>query len=167
MPLMCKWQKNKRDIEQDIVILSQLHVINVQPLCDCDRLAVRWNRTDICSICQGKFKSILIEMEMMSKMGTPVPYSGFLLMNLKFKTWLYLKMLIDMETPLTNSNLPPPCRLQWSGNWHVCFSNTTTSSRWFAPCLPFDWVFSSASYQSWDWSPWTYVCNAQYCSPSL
>jgi hypothetical protein len=63
--------------------------------------------TDICSICQGECKSILIEMEMMAKMGTPDPYGGFLLMNLKFKTWLYLKMLIDMETPLTNSNCPP------------------------------------------------------------
>ncbi len=44
----------------------------------------------------------------MSKMGTPVPYYGFPLTNLKFKTWLYLKMLIDTETPLTNSNRPPP-----------------------------------------------------------
>ncbi len=35
--------KNKRDLEQEIVILSQLHVINVQLLCDLDRLAVRWN----------------------------------------------------------------------------------------------------------------------------
>ena len=61
----------------------------------------------------------------------------------------------------------PPCQLQWLGNWHVCFSNTLTSSRWFVPCLPFDWAFSSASYQSCDWSPQTYVCNAQYCSPSL
>ncbi len=49
--------------------------------------------------------------------------------------------------------LSPPCQLQWSGNRHVCFSNTTTSSQWFAPHLPFDWVFSSASYQSCDWSP--------------
>ncbi len=63
--------------------------------------------------------------------------------------------------------LSPPCQLQWSGNWHVCFSNTTTSSRWFAPCLPFDWAFSSASYQSCDWSPRSYICNAQYCSPSF
>ncbi len=61
----------------------------------------------------------------------------------------------------------PPCWLQWSGNWHVCFFNTMTSSRWFAPCLPFDWGFSSASYWSCDWSPRTYICNAQYCSPSL
>jgi hypothetical protein len=45
--------KNKGDIKQDIVILSQLHVINVQQLCDLDRLAVRWNMTDICSICKG------------------------------------------------------------------------------------------------------------------
>jgi hypothetical protein len=108
--------KNKGDLKQEIVILSHLRVINVQQLRDLDRLAVRWNTTDICSICQGECKSILIEMEMMQKMGTPVPYGGFLLMNLKFKTWLHLKMLIDMETPLTNSNCPPPCRLQWSGN---------------------------------------------------
>ncbi len=61
----------------------------------------------------------------------------------------------------------PPCQLQWTGNQHVCFSNTMTSSRRFAPCLPFDWAFSSASYWSCNWSPQTYVCNAQYCSPSL
>jgi hypothetical protein len=100
--------KNKGDTEQEIVILSQLHVINVQQLRDLDRLAVRWNTTDIHSICQGECESILIEMEMMAKMGTPVPYGGILLTNLKFKTWLYLKMLIDMETPLTNSNRPLP-----------------------------------------------------------
>jgi hypothetical protein len=74
---------------------------------DLDRLAVRWNTTDICSICQEECKSILIEMEMMAKIGTPVPYGGFPLTNLKFKTWLYLMMLIDRETPLTNSNQPP------------------------------------------------------------
>ncbi len=100
--------KNKEDIEQEIVILSQLHVINVQRLRDLNRLAVRWNTKDICSIHQGECESILIEMEMMAKMGTPVPYGGFLLTNLKFKTWLYPKMLIDMENPLTNSNRPPP-----------------------------------------------------------
>ncbi len=100
--------KNKEDLEQEIVIISQLHVINVQQLCDLDCLAVRWNTTDICSICQDQCKSILIEMEMMQKMGTPVPYGGFPLTNLKFKTWLHLKMLMNMETPLTNSNCPPP-----------------------------------------------------------
>ncbi len=100
--------KNKREFEHEIVILSQLHVINAQQLRDLDRLAVRWNTTDIRSICQGECKSILIEMEMMQKMGSPVSYGGFLLTNLKFKMWLHLKMLIDMETPLTNSNCPPP-----------------------------------------------------------
>jgi hypothetical protein len=100
--------KNKGDIEQEIVILSQLHIINVQRLRDLARLAVRWNTTDIRSIRQGECESILIEMEMMGKMGTPVPYGGFPLTNLKLKTWLYLKMLIDTETPLTNSNRPPP-----------------------------------------------------------
>jgi hypothetical protein len=94
--------KNKGDIVQEIGILSQLHVINVQLLRDLCRLAVRGNMTDISSICQRKCQSILIEMEMMAKMGTPDPFGGFPLTNLKFKTWLYLKMLIDMETPLTN-----------------------------------------------------------------
>ncbi len=77
--------KNKGDIEQEIVILSQLHVINVQGLRDLGRFSVRWNTTDICSICQGECESILIEMEMMATIGTPVPYGGFLLTNLKFK----------------------------------------------------------------------------------
>ncbi len=36
--------KNKGNLEQEIVIISQLHVINVQRLCDLDRLAVRWER---------------------------------------------------------------------------------------------------------------------------
>jgi hypothetical protein len=108
MILTCKWQKNMGDLEQEIVIISQLHVINVQRLHDLDHLAVRWNTTDICSIRQEECESILIEMEMMQKMGTPVPYDGFPLMNLKFKMWLHLKMLIDMETPLTNSNRPSP-----------------------------------------------------------
>jgi hypothetical protein len=99
--------KNRGDIKKEIVFLSQLHVINVQRLHDLDHLAVRWNTTDIRSTCQGECESILIEMEMMAKMGSPVPYGGFPLMNLKFKAWLYLKMLIDMETPLTNSNCPP------------------------------------------------------------
>jgi hypothetical protein len=44
--------KNKQDLEQENVIISQLHVINVQQLCDLDHLAVRWDTTDICSICQ-------------------------------------------------------------------------------------------------------------------
>ncbi len=100
--------KNKGDLEQEIVIISQLQVINVQRLHDLDRHAVRWNTTDICSIHQEECESILIEMEMMQKMGTPVPYGGLPLTNLKFKMWLHLKMLIDMDTPLTNSNCPPP-----------------------------------------------------------
>ena len=41
-------------------------------------------------------------------MGTPVPYGGFPLTNLKFKTWLHLKMLINTETPPTSINCPPP-----------------------------------------------------------
>ncbi len=137
----CHWcasEKDKGDLEQEIVIISQLHIINVQGVCDLDRLAVRRDTTDICSICQEKCESILIEMEMMQKMGTPVPYGGFPLTNLKFKMWLHLKMLIDTD---------PPCQLQWSGSQHFCFSNTTTSARRFTPCLPFDWAFYSASYR--------------------
>jgi hypothetical protein len=100
--------KNKGCLEQEIVIISQLHIINVQRLRDLDRFAMRWNRTDICPIHQEECKSILIEIEIMQKMGTPDLYGGFPLTNLKFKTWLHLKMLIDTETPLTNSNRPPP-----------------------------------------------------------
>jgi hypothetical protein len=100
--------KNKGDLEQEIAIISQPHVVNVQRLCDLDRLAVRWDMTDIHSICQEECESILIKMEMMHKMGTPVPCGGFLLIKLKFKMWLHLKMLIYMETPLTNSSCPPP-----------------------------------------------------------
>jgi hypothetical protein len=69
--------KNKEDLEQEIVILSQLHVINVQQLHDLDHLAMRWNTTDICSICQGECESFLIEMEMMAKIRTPVPHGSF------------------------------------------------------------------------------------------
>ncbi len=99
--------KNQSDLEQEIVILSQLHVVNLQQLHDLDRLAMRWNTIDIGSLCQGECESILIEMEMMQKMGTPAPYGGFLLTNPKFKMWLHLKMLINTETPLTNINHPP------------------------------------------------------------
>jgi hypothetical protein len=98
---------NKGDLDQEIVIISQLHVINVQQLRDLDHLAVRWDTTGICSICQEECKSILIEIEMMQKMGTPVPFGGFPLMNLKFKMWLHLKMLMNMETPITNLSCPP------------------------------------------------------------
>ncbi len=69
--------KYKGDLEQEIVIISQLHVINVQQLRDLDHLAVRWNITDICFICQEECRSILIEMEMIQKMEKPVPYGGF------------------------------------------------------------------------------------------
>jgi hypothetical protein len=69
--------KNKGDLKQKIVIISQLHIVNVQRLRDLDHLAVRWDTTDICSICQKECKSILVETEMMQKMGTPVPYGGF------------------------------------------------------------------------------------------
>jgi hypothetical protein len=41
-------------------------------------------------------------------MGAPIPYGGFPLTNLKFKMWLHLKMLINMELPLINSSRPPP-----------------------------------------------------------
>ncbi len=87
--------KCKGDLEQEVVIISQLHVINVHWLRDLDHLAMRWDTTDICSICQEECESILIEMEMMQKMGIPVPYGGFPLTNLKFKKWLHLKMLIN------------------------------------------------------------------------
>jgi hypothetical protein len=101
--------KNKRDLEQEIVILSQLHVINVQPLHDLDHLAVRWNTTDICFICQGECKSILIEMEMMSKMGTPVPYGGFLLTNPKIQDMAAPKDVDQHGDSTDQFKTSPPC----------------------------------------------------------
>ena len=44
--------KNQSDLKQEIVILSWLHVINLQQLHDLDHLAVRWNTTDIHSLHQ-------------------------------------------------------------------------------------------------------------------
>ncbi len=44
--------KSKGNLKQENDIISQLHVMNVQRLRDHDHLAVRWNTTDICSICQ-------------------------------------------------------------------------------------------------------------------
>jgi hypothetical protein len=111
--------KKQSDLEQEIVILSQLHVINLHQLHDLDHLAVRWNTTDISSLCQGEFESILIEMEMMQKMGTPAFYGGFLLTNQKFKMLFHLKMLINKETPLTNINCPPP--VNYNG-WEIDMS---------------------------------------------
>jgi hypothetical protein len=92
--------KNKGDLKQEIVIISQLHVINMQQLRDLDHLAVRWNTTDICSIHQEECESILIEMEMMPKMKTPVPYGGFPLTNLKLKTHPLLTALVRKSTCL-------------------------------------------------------------------
>jgi hypothetical protein len=99
--------KNKGDLKQEIVIISQLHIINVQRLHDLDCHVVRWNTTEFAPFAKRNV-NLFFEMEMMQKMGTPVPYGGFPLTNLTFKTWLHLKMLIDMETPLTNSICPPP-----------------------------------------------------------
>jgi hypothetical protein len=42
--------KNKGNLEQEIVIISQLCVINVQQLHDLDCLVVRWDTTDNHSI---------------------------------------------------------------------------------------------------------------------
>jgi hypothetical protein len=51
--------KNKGDLEQEIVIFSQLYLINVQQLRGLGHLAVRLDMTDICSICQEECESIL------------------------------------------------------------------------------------------------------------
>jgi hypothetical protein len=45
---------NKGDLEQEIVIIYQLHLINVQQLHDLYCLALRWDTTDIHSICQDR-----------------------------------------------------------------------------------------------------------------
>ena len=100
--------KNKADLEQDIVTLSQFYVINVQQLHDLDDLAVRWDTSNIHSIHQHECEGIIAEIEMLQKMGGCVRWGGIPLNNLEFKTWLHLKMLIDSETLLINSSHPPP-----------------------------------------------------------
>ncbi len=155
-----KVAKNKGDLEQEIVIISQLHVINVQRLHDLDSLAVRWNTTDIHSIWQGECESILIEMEMMQKMETPFPYGGIPMTNLKFMTWLHLKMLINMETPLTNSTFPPLPTAMVSKLTCLLFQYDDLIQK---ICVLFAVWLSVLFCLIWscDWSPRTYVCNAQ------
>jgi hypothetical protein len=51
--------KNRGELEQEIVIISQLHVINVQRLRDLDHLAVRWDTTDICSLSRTNIGAVL------------------------------------------------------------------------------------------------------------
>ena len=103
--------KNKGDIKQEIVILSQLHVIHVQQLRDLDHLAVRWNMTDIHSICQGECKSILIEIEMMAKMGT-----RFSIDESKIQDVAVPKDVDQHRDSTDQFKLSHPCQLQWSGN---------------------------------------------------
>ncbi len=70
---------------------------------------MRWNTTDICSIPQGECESILIEMEMMAKMGTPVPYGGFFTDESKIHDVVVLKD-VDQHGDSTNQfKLSPPC----------------------------------------------------------
>ena len=52
--------KNKGDIKQEIVILSQLHVINMQRLRDLDRLAVRWNAQTFAPFATGNANLFLL-----------------------------------------------------------------------------------------------------------
>ncbi len=139
--------KNQSDLEQEIVILSQLHVINLQWLHDLDRLAVRWNTTDVCSLCQGECESA--EDEHTCSLW------WFSVDKSKIKDVAAPKDVDQHRDSTDQYKSSPPCWLQWSGNWHVCFSKTMTSSQWFAPHLPFDRAFSSASYQLCDWSPRT------------
>jgi hypothetical protein len=71
--------KNKVDLKQEIVTLSQLHVINVQQLCDLDDLAVRWDTSNIHSIRQHECEGIIAEIKMMQKMGGCVLLGGIYL----------------------------------------------------------------------------------------
>ncbi len=126
--------KNKGDLEQEILTLSQLHKINVQQLHDLDHLAVMWDTTDICSICQEKCNVVISEMEMIQKMGTPVQYGCFPLTNLEFKTWLHLKMLINAETPLINLSRLPPLTAMVRKSTCLCFQYNTLIQNVCAVC---------------------------------
>ncbi len=100
--------RTMRDIEMEIITLLQLHVVNIAWLCDLDELAMRWDQSNVQSICQEKCECIVAEMLMMNKMGMPVGGCGFQLDNCAFKTWLHLKMLINAQMPLIDSSCTTP-----------------------------------------------------------
>ncbi len=97
--------RNKGDLKQDIVIISQLHVINVQQLHDLDRLVARWDTTNICSIFQEECKSILIEMEMMQKMGTLLDINRWL-SGFSFTVKLVSKIMSLLECCGSSQHAP-------------------------------------------------------------
>ncbi len=166
MPLMCMWQKIKEILSKKLssFLSSMLSMCNdymSRPSCR----EVEYDR---------HFFHLPRGMQIYSYWDGNDAKDG----NTCFLWWFSSdkSKIIDVAAPkdvdqhgdsTDQFKLSPPCWLQWSGNWHVCFSNMTTSSRWFVPRLPFGWAFSSASYWLCDWSARTYVCNTQYCSPSL
>ena len=95
-------------VEQEIVILSKLQVINVQRLRDFDGLAIRWDSSGIRAVRIAECKAIVVEHELMRKMGLPNFEGGFEIDSPMFKTWLHLKMLIDVDTPLIDPDRPGP-----------------------------------------------------------
>ena len=93
-------------IEQEIIVLSQLQVINVQRLRDFDGLAVRSDSSGIRAVRSAECEAIIVEHKLVRKMGLPAFEGGFPIGSPVFKTWLHLKMLIDVDTPLVDLDRP-------------------------------------------------------------
>ena len=102
-------------IEQEIVVLSQLQVINVQRLRDFDGLAVRSDSSGIRAVRSAECEAIIVEHKLVRKMGLPAFEGGFPVSSPIFKTWLHLKMLIDVDTPLVDLDRPTPPIDNWGG----------------------------------------------------
>jgi hypothetical protein len=74
-------------LKGEIVIISQLQVINVQCLRDIDGLAVRWDSTGIHAIQMAECVVIIPEIKLMRNMGLPAWLGGFPIDSLTFKKW--------------------------------------------------------------------------------
>ena len=106
--MLARAAKEIQLIEQEIVVLSQLQVINVQRLRDFDGLVIRWDSSGIRAVRSAECDTIVVEHELMRKMGLPAFEGGFDIDSPMFKTWLHLKILIDIDTPLIDPDRPGP-----------------------------------------------------------
>ena len=99
----------KCNLEERIISLSQLYVINVQLLCDIDYLSVviNQNHTAWAHRCKECVHVIAVQEMIKLMIRANCRQSILSYANPQIKTWLHLKMLIDVETPL----IDPLCNL--------------------------------------------------------
>ncbi len=89
--------------------------VNVQQCHYLDGLHMRWDTNYICSIFIEEYRGIEARMTTIQMMGSLVGYNGFSVNNMEFKSWLYLKILINSESLVLwlNQEAPPPLLTTW------------------------------------------------------